>query len=375
MLATKFHCPSCGALLKTAHPPAAGKGVKCPRCGSLFTPAPEPQRRGHGDTPGGEEPATGTFEHGPEPGKARSGVRKGKPHGPPVEVEEPQVPTMEFTGEEDAGPAERAGRGPVAVRKKKRRAEAVPSRLPILLAVGGLVLVLGGGAVLGTAWAGVWPFKKREAAPRVERDDRPAPKPAPRQEPKPPPEEKTPPAEQEAPDVPDPAVKPRRPVSADGTPWVGLGVGNRALEIEGEDLDGKPLKLSDYRGYVVVLDFWGDWCPFCRDMYPYEKALVARMAGKPFVLLGVNSDARKETARKVAEKHQLGMRSWWDGKPTGQPINSQWNIQSVPNLFVIDHKGVIRMYLRGKPRDPKALDDFLDKLVAEAQAAASAGKR
>ena len=40
---------------------------------------------------------------------------------------------------------------------------------------------------------------------------------------------------------------------------VGLEVGQTAPEIEGEDLDGKPMKLSDYRGQVVVLDFWGNW--------------------------------------------------------------------------------------------------------------------
>jgi hypothetical protein len=38
-----------------------------------------------------------------------------------------------------------------------------------------------------------------------------------------------------------------------------LGVGKPAPEIEGEDVDGKPMKLSDYRGKVVLLDFWGNW--------------------------------------------------------------------------------------------------------------------
>ena len=42
-------------------------------------------------------------------------------------------------------------------------------------------------------------------------------------------------------------------------PRVGLEVGNLAPEIQGEDLDGVKFKLSDYRGKVVVLDFWGDW--------------------------------------------------------------------------------------------------------------------
>ena len=42
-------------------------------------------------------------------------------------------------------------------------------------------------------------------------------------------------------------------------PIVGFEVGNLAPEIQGEDLDGVKFKLSDYRGKVVVLDFWGDW--------------------------------------------------------------------------------------------------------------------
>lgn len=47
--------------------------------------------------------------------------------------------------------------------------------------------------------------------------------------------------------------------AAGQNPKVGLEVGNLAPEIRGEDLDGVKFKLSDYRGKVVVLDFWGDW--------------------------------------------------------------------------------------------------------------------
>jgi hypothetical protein len=52
-----------------------------------------------------------------------------------------------------------------------------------------------------------------------------------------------------------------------------LTVGRVAKEIEGKDVAGKPFKLSDYRGKVVVLDFWGDWCGYCRQMYPLERQL------------------------------------------------------------------------------------------------------
>jgi hypothetical protein len=44
-----------------------------------------------------------------------------------------------------------------------------------------------------------------------------------------------------------------------GPPAVGFRVGDVAPEIEGEDVDGRPFKLSDYKGKVVLLDFWGDW--------------------------------------------------------------------------------------------------------------------
>ena len=64
-----------------------------------------------------------------------------------------------------------------------------------------------------------------------------------------------------------------------------LAIGRVAPEIEGDDLDGKRFKLTDFRGKVVVLNFWSHvGCAICRDAYPAERALVKRMEGKPFVM-------------------------------------------------------------------------------------------
>jgi AhpC/TSA family len=75
-------------------------------------------------------------------------------------------------------------------------------------------------------------------------------------------------------------------------------VGKRAPEIEGQDLDGKKLKLSNFKGKVVVLVSWATWCAPCMAMVPHERELVKRLDGKPFALLGVNCDGDREKARR-----------------------------------------------------------------------------
>lgn len=144
-----------------------------------------------------------------------------------------------------------------------------------------------------------------------------------------------------------------------------LQVGKTAPDIVGEDLDGNEFALSDYRGKVVLLDFWGHWVPPCWMMFPHERALVRRLAGAPFVLIGVNSDKDKDSIRKQNQKHEISWRSFWDG-PEGWrgPISKEWRIRGWPTLYLIDHEGVIRRKWLASP-SPQALNDAVDELVAK----------
>lgn len=141
-----------------------------------------------------------------------------------------------------------------------------------------------------------------------------------------------------------------------------LVVGKVAPEIKGEDVDGTRLKLSDYRGKVVVLTFSGNWCPPCRAMYPKERALVERLKGEPFALLSVNTDEDRETLRKSITSGEITWRCWWDGEPGG-PICTRWGITVYPTIHVLDHRGIIRF--RDVPE--KELDAVVDSLLAEAK--------
>ena len=89
-------------------------------------------------------------------------------------------------------------------------------------------------------------------------------------------------------------------------------------------------------------------------MYPHERSLVKRLEGKPFALLGVNSDT-KERVRQAMKKENITWRSWWDGGNTEGPIAKAWNVSGWPTIYVIDAKGVIRARkLRGEELEHKA---------------------
>ena len=155
-----------------------------------------------------------------------------------------------------------------------------------------------------------------------------------------------------------------------------LGSACTVPEIEGEDIDGKPMKLSDYRGKVVMVSFWATWCIPCMEQVPREKALVERMKGRPFVLIGVNGDADREKAKAVSAKEGVNWRSFWPGgSKQGTPL--EWGVSSWPTVFVIDANGVIRddglVYfdeIHGrKAPDNKTHDKMIESLVAEVEKA------
>jgi|SRR6478736_4182364 len=96
-------------------------------------------------------------------------------------------------------------------------------------------------------------------------------------------------------------------------------------------------------------------------MYPHERSLVKRLEGKPFALIGVNSDDDREQLKKVLVEKKLTWRSFWNGGSPGGPIARQWKVSSWPSIFVIDDKGVIR-YRQVRGHD---MDAAVDKLLAE----------
>jgi thiol-disulfide isomerase/thioredoxin len=104
------------------------------------------------------------------------------------------------------------------------------------------------------------------------------------------------------------------------------------------DLDGKPHQLSDYRGKVVLVNFWATWCPPCRREMPSMERLAQRLKDQPFVILAIN---QQEDAERVFE---------FSGQlvpPPGFPIlfdpdskvAHAWKVQGLPASFIVDQQG------------------------------------
>jgi peroxiredoxin len=135
-----------------------------------------------------------------------------------------------------------------------------------------------------------------------------------------------------------------------------LTIGKRAPEVEGTDLDGRPMKLSDYRGKVVVLTFW--WSDSF-STFPEHRKLVERMAGKPVAFIGVYGDDDLAAGKADVEKYGMTWPSFWDKH--GGRIAKDWNVRGWPSIWVIDPKGVIR-YREVRGSD---LSEAVDKLLRE----------
>jgi thiol-disulfide isomerase/thioredoxin len=123
-------------------------------------------------------------------------------------------------------------------------------------------------------------------------------------------------------------------------PWKGGPTPPLALS----DINGKPLKLEDYRGKVVMVQFWATWCPPCRKEMPSMMRLQAKLAGKPFIILAVNmGETEKEVKDFLAQVNAdfiIPMDS--DGKAI-----SAWKVFVAPSTFLVDPKGNIRYALQG----------------------------
>ena len=116
----------------------------------------------------------------------------------------------------------------------------------------------------------------------------------------------------------------------------------------------------------MLIDVWATWCGPCRAMIPHEREMVKKFEGKPFKLVSVSVDEKKETLAKFLEKEPMPWIHWWD-EGEENPVMKTLKVKGFPTLYLIDAKGVIRRKWTGSP-EPEVLDKAVEDLVKEASA-------
>lgn len=111
-----------------------------------------------------------------------------------------------------------------------------------------------------------------------------------------------------------------------------------------KDLNGKTHKLEDYRGQVVLVNFWATWCPPCRAEMPSMQRLKEKMAGKPFVILAVDMGEPEDTVRSYIREIKTDFTVLMD--KDGHALRA-WKVFAFPTSYVVDAQGKIRYALFG----------------------------
>jgi cytochrome c biogenesis protein CcmG, thiol:disulfide interchange protein DsbE len=123
-----------------------------------------------------------------------------------------------------------------------------------------------------------------------------------------------------------------------------------APDLIAPDHEGKQVKLSDFRGKVVVLNFWGSWCSVCKSEKPSLSAMTRDLAQDGFEVITVSSDTGWDAIRRVlpdGAPYRVLLDQTADDGEVG-PLAHAWGVTKVPETFIIDKQGQVRMYLVNK---------------------------
>ena len=130
-----------------------------------------------------------------------------------------------------------------------------------------------------------------------------------------------------------------------------------------EALTGPNLRLQEYRGQVVLINFWASWCGPCRQEMPVLDRLHQRYEQAGFAVLGVNVEGKRGPAEKIAKQSNVSFPVLID---SGQRVSKEYDLEAMPSTVVVDRDGLVRYIHRGyKPGDESKYLEVVKQLISE----------
>lgn len=139
-----------------------------------------------------------------------------------------------------------------------------------------------------------------------------------------------------------------------------LGLGKPAPDFIAQTLEGKKISLSQYKGKVVLLDFWATWCAPCVREIPRLKEYYSEFKDRGFEIIGISLDLLPEPLKEAIKKENIPWPVVYSGKVKDDEICKSYGVISVPALWLVDKKGILRNYEMKVPE----LKKHISKLTA-----------
>ena len=143
--------------------------------------------------------------------------------------------------------------------------------------------------------------------------------------------------------------------------------GKSAPDFSAIDIDGKPISLQQYRGKVVLLDFWAVWNGFCVGEMLRVKKIYDTYKDQGFDIIGVSLDTDGAKLRNYLQENDIPWRQIYTGLERQSPLAQQYDVRSIPARWLIDRDGkLIAHEATHKLISPKGRESDLEQLVASA---------
>jgi len=145
-----------------------------------------------------------------------------------------------------------------------------------------------------------------------------------------------------------------------------IEIGDIFKDFEALDLNGNKVKLSDFKGKVILIDFWANWCHVCHEQNQEEFQYLNKKYNKDeFVLISYSLDTKRELWEKSSKADNIDWINISNLKGMNDPITALFGVQPLPHSFLIDRNGVIVKEFRGYHAKSNIIEQEIDKLIGK----------
>jgi cytochrome c biogenesis protein CcmG/thiol:disulfide interchange protein DsbE len=141
-----------------------------------------------------------------------------------------------------------------------------------------------------------------------------------------------------------------------------LQKGEPAPPIKVSTTAGQPVTLANYKGYVLVLDFFATWCPPCKESIPHLVELNRKYGKQGLQTLGMSVDDSAQVLKDFAAAKKLN----YPLAPVDEELQTEYGLRSIPTIFIINKKGIVaEKYMGFSAETGRKMEETIKRLLAE----------